>query len=132
MSNIMPSKSYNVDERGVVEVLDREAYTLRADASYARIMTCGACGRSWDDAVVTAWTPAPSARCPFEHDHPEPIEDDINNDDRVLVRVCIDRYLDDLRQACLEDQGIEAGKPGTLGHDMQERLRALRTKFNTY
>lgn len=32
-------------------------------------VTCGTCGRSWDDAVVTEWTPAPSARCPFEYWH---------------------------------------------------------------
>lgn len=31
---------------------------------------CGTCGRSWDDAVVTSITPAPSGRCPFEHFHP--------------------------------------------------------------
>ncbi len=24
---------------------------------------------SWDDSIVTSWTPAPSARCPFEHYH---------------------------------------------------------------
>lgn len=36
--------------------------------------TCGTCGLSWDDAIVTAYTPAPSARCPFEdfHLYPEP------------------------------------------------------------
>ena len=35
--------------------------------------TCGHCGLSWDDAIVTGWTPAPAARCPFEyfHVHPE-------------------------------------------------------------
>lgn len=32
-------------------------------------MTCGTCHRSWDDAVVTEWTPAPSGRCPFEYFH---------------------------------------------------------------
>jgi hypothetical protein len=31
--------------------------------------TDGACGRSWDDAVATSWTPAPAGRCPFEHFH---------------------------------------------------------------
>jgi len=34
--------------------------------------TCGTCGRSWDDAIGTEWTPAPSARCPFEYFHAEP------------------------------------------------------------
>jgi hypothetical protein len=33
------------------------------------VATCGTCGRSWDDGAVTAWTPAPSARCPFEAFH---------------------------------------------------------------
>ncbi len=32
-------------------------------------VTCGTCGRSWDDAIITGWTPAPSARCPFEYYH---------------------------------------------------------------
>lgn len=32
-------------------------------------VTCGTCGLSWDDAKVTAWTPAPAARCPFEYFH---------------------------------------------------------------
>lgn len=31
--------------------------------------TDGVCGLSWDDAVVTSWTPAPAGRCPFEHFH---------------------------------------------------------------
>lgn len=32
-------------------------------------VTCGECGRSWDDSVVTSMTPAPSGRCPFEQFH---------------------------------------------------------------
>ena len=31
--------------------------------------TCGACGRSWDDGIATAYTPAPGGRCPFEAYH---------------------------------------------------------------
>lgn len=31
--------------------------------------TCGTCGLSWDDDIVTGITPAPSARCPFEYFH---------------------------------------------------------------
>jgi hypothetical protein len=30
---------------------------------------CGTCELSWDDAIITSWTPAPSARCPFEYFH---------------------------------------------------------------
>jgi hypothetical protein len=40
------------------------------------VATCGTCGRSWDDAVVTSCTPAPSARCPLEYDHADPVTDD--------------------------------------------------------
>jgi hypothetical protein len=31
--------------------------------------TCGTCGLTWDDGIITSWTPAPAARCPFEHYH---------------------------------------------------------------
>lgn len=31
--------------------------------------TCGTCGRTWDDGVITSMTPAPSGRCPFEAFH---------------------------------------------------------------
>ena len=34
--------------------------------------TCLTCGLSWDDNVPTQWTPAPAARCPFEHFHEDP------------------------------------------------------------
>jgi hypothetical protein len=32
---------------------------------------CGECRLWWDDAIATAWTPAPTARCPFEYFHEE-------------------------------------------------------------
>lgn len=35
------------------------------------IATCGTCGMSWNDALITGSTPAPSARCPYEYIHPE-------------------------------------------------------------
>jgi hypothetical protein len=31
--------------------------------------TCGHCGFTWNDALITALTPAPSARCPNEYNH---------------------------------------------------------------
>ena len=31
------------------------------------ICTCGNCGRSWDDSLVTSITPTPAGRCPFEY-----------------------------------------------------------------
>ena len=33
------------------------------------IVTCGHCGRAWDDSIPTHLTPAPAARCPFEYSH---------------------------------------------------------------
>lgn len=47
---------------------------IKGSAAYRNakcLATCGTCGRSWDDAVVTSMTPAPSARCPFEYYHKE-------------------------------------------------------------
>jgi hypothetical protein len=39
------------------------------------IVTCGTCGRSWNDAAVSSWTPAPSGRCPFEYEHEDDEEE---------------------------------------------------------
>jgi hypothetical protein len=36
--------------------------------------TCGHCGLSWDDGIITSMTPVPSARCPFEYYHKYPVE----------------------------------------------------------
>lgn len=35
------------------------------------IVTCGECGRSWNDALISDRTPAPGARCPYEYLHDE-------------------------------------------------------------
>lgn len=35
------------------------------------LVTCGECGKTWDDARVTGRTPTPSGRCPFEYVHDE-------------------------------------------------------------
>lgn len=44
--------------------------TTQEEKDAARdLAVCGTCGRYWDDAVVTEWTPAPSGRCPFEYFH---------------------------------------------------------------
>lgn len=49
-----------------VKVWDVLTKRTRWVESHQHIATCGQCGRSWDDSVVTHCTPAPSARCPFE------------------------------------------------------------------
>ena len=50
-----------------------KASTFRRDDAgdliRSSLATCGTCGRSWDDSIVTSLTPAPSARCPFEYYH---------------------------------------------------------------
>lgn len=51
-------------------------------APIIRIATCGACGRSWDDALGTSMTPAPAARCPFEDEHED---EDESADDTVTA-----------------------------------------------
>ena len=43
--------------------------------------TCGECGRSWDDAAPTAYTPVPSARCPFEAYHGPKTWEEANPDE---------------------------------------------------
>lgn len=35
------------------------------------IATCGNCGLSWNDALISSMTPTPSGRCPYEYIHPE-------------------------------------------------------------
>jgi hypothetical protein len=35
------------------------------------MVTCETCGRTWNDALVTDRTPAPSGRCPYEYEHEE-------------------------------------------------------------
>lgn len=37
--------------------------------------TCGTCGLSWDDAIITSMTPAPSGRCPFGQFHDAKLPD---------------------------------------------------------
>jgi len=51
------------------------------------VATCGECGLSWDDTIPTTYTPAPSARCPFEafHEMDEDEPDPITADDRVII-----------------------------------------------
>jgi hypothetical protein len=48
---------------------DFEVQPLKPGENPPGKATCGSCGLSWDDAKPTRWTPAPSARCPFEYFH---------------------------------------------------------------
>lgn len=53
------------------------------------LLTCGTCGRRWNDARISATTPAPAARCPFEYEHtaPEPSEHESGIDRARIPRV---------------------------------------------
>lgn len=50
---------------------------------------------------------------------------------RNLMQACVERYLVDLQMACMEDQGVRAGRPGTIGNDVQNRLKDLREYITT-
>jgi len=41
----------------------------RAEGTKPDWCQCIACGRWWDDSIITGITPTPSGRCPFEYDH---------------------------------------------------------------
>lgn len=53
------------EENGAEPQLDDDG-RVRED-----IATCGECGKSWNDALISERTPAPSARCPYESVHEE-------------------------------------------------------------
>ena len=48
---------------------DASHYGARLGWDGVSTAVCGTCHESWDDALVSSITPAPSARCPFEHEH---------------------------------------------------------------
>lgn len=54
-----------IHDNGVVELTGDTKLPVSAT-------TCGTCGRTWDDGVVTGVTPVPSGRCPFEYEHVDP------------------------------------------------------------
>ena len=63
------------DEQSLPEIpTDYPVQPLRPGQEAGDKVTCNTCGRSWDDAVVTEMTPAPSARCPFEAFHENEME----------------------------------------------------------
>lgn len=53
------------EENGATPQLDENG-DIKVDES-----TCGECGKSWNDALISGSTPAPSGRCPYEHIHEE-------------------------------------------------------------
>jgi hypothetical protein len=72
IDQVLRDEGIEEDDRGVRYVLAHQPIP----SSFSDPVTCGTCGRTWDDAVPTGVTPAPSARCPFEYEHGEEDEDD--------------------------------------------------------
>ena len=73
----MQSPIYRTHSNGARQVFDRLRYIARQESAGRHsagrdLMTCGHCGRTWDDAHVSAVTPTPAGRCPFEHLHETP------------------------------------------------------------
>jgi hypothetical protein len=52
-----------------VQPLKQGTWEWTEAAARGTLITCGECGRSWDDGIPTGYTPAPSGRCPFESFH---------------------------------------------------------------
>ena len=63
--------------------------------------TCGNCGLSWDDAISTSYTPAPSGRCPFEYFHAEVKQMTQEQIDKTVQTIQF--VLADLQDATPED-----------------------------
>lgn len=80
--------------------------------------TCDICRASWNDAAISAITPAPAGRCPFESDHEEIADlrtllDDLRgnggdeqwNGDWYPVTLVRESEFEDYVQEMLEDCG---------------------------
>jgi hypothetical protein len=107
----MITSTVHTDPAGVIEVFDAKAY--RIGNPNADIVTCGTCGRSWDDAHVSMWTPTPSGRCPFEYEHSAPDEaktvaEMVDSMDRSELIEWIERNLEVERELRATLKGIHA------------------------
>lgn len=64
LTRLIKSEEISV-ENGATPQLDDNGNTK------VQMSTCGNCGMSWNDALITGTTPAPSGRCPYEYIHAE-------------------------------------------------------------
>lgn len=78
--------------------------------------TCGNCGKSWNDALMSSMTPAPSARCPYEYIHEEIKElkalkafreeaDNVNSEWKDGATFIHENYFTDYARQTAEDIG---------------------------
>lgn len=97
-------------------------------------VSCGGCGLSWDDAIPTSYTPAPSARCPFEAFHPDEPEEDSEPcpEHRMPLERCGCQFPDvapDLRTAAAAFLGAFGGNvPDWLQPEAEALEAALNAK----
>lgn len=84
--------------------------------------TCGHCDLSWDDAIPTSWTPAPSARCPFEYFHvyPEDIPTDDVSANVKRMRAIVSQWED------IRGRGVDESNWRRLGPITTAMLDELR------
>ena len=96
------------------------------------VATCGTCGRSWNDAAISSWTPAPSARCPFEYEHEGQDEDGLDRPRRYHVesRFSNLEYKAQLALGELQDFWTEMYGPNEALTAAFECLDALRETFD--
>lgn len=61
--------NWSCDDIEVPEDFPVRPLTDATVATAGAVAECGECHLRWDDAISTTYTPAPSARCPFEGFH---------------------------------------------------------------
>ena len=87
----LPTEAGNAGHQQKGNDMTYEVTALKgAELADARRMgtavTCGTCGRSWDDSISTSVTPVPAGRCPWEADHEDDdLEPEYQSDAEALV-----------------------------------------------
>jgi hypothetical protein len=70
--SLIPDGSIRSNTRGRLYTYHGVRYVPRcrkAPSTFKDAVTCGNCGRTWDNGQSTDLTPTPSGRCPFEYLH---------------------------------------------------------------
>lgn len=90
--------------------------------------TCGTCGLTWDDAVVTSTPPAPSGRCPFEPFHVEEDEQRLHTH-RYAGQVLTHRHEWTGDHGYFEHPEDGAGRTAEPAPTMRATVHARTTRF---
>ena len=80
------------------------------------LVTCGTCGKTWNNALISERTPTPSARCPYEYMH-----------DDLAELATLTALLDELKGYGGDHQWRGDWYPGDLIRDdaFEDHARAL-------